>query len=471
MKKSKIMLMLLIMTGIAVLSACSSDGESSPGNEEGAQRKESSASLSQFASENGEMWDDSWSTDTASGTSMGIRTNALIEVPELKQMSTVEVQKLDFNEENKKKVAEAIIDGELYYYDEEHLPVTQIRELLDTWQKNKRFKEVAEEAEERVKKYEKLLKEAPDDFVKVEGDYKSDRYMGKRDGVQYYLDFDDTHDRTEGISISSRHPYLSDGNHDVRLRPDELKDEENVFYSSADIGLESENKCKVTKAEAEKTARELLQKAGFTDLILTEEQTLEWTWGDTNADEDERNYRIDGWCFTFSSSAEDAPLSDYVEFYDYFGNAVWDASETEATIDPRFSPDCSYTVDITDKGVISVDISNPIMILSSTPGVKLLPLDNIKTIIKDEIGGFLGFIQEKKKISNISFNRLTLGYYRMSDPEHKDQYTYVPAWRLWSNSGGDFSFVVNAMDGSVIEDWTEKRTVVSREELYKGEEL
>ena len=468
MKKIKIILLMLMFTaGMLILSACSG-GEADEEVQE--QKKESNVSLSQFASENGETWGDSWSTDTASGASMDIKVNALIEVPELKQMSTVEVQKLDFNEENKKKIAEAIFDGELYYYDEEHLPVTQIRELLDTWQKNKRFKEVAEEAEERVKKYEKLLKEAPDDFVKVEGDYKSDRYMGKRDGVQYYLEFDDTHDSEEHISMSPYNPYPGhSGNQDVR--PDELKDEENVLFSSADIGLESENKCKVTKAEAEKTARELLQKAGFTDLILTKEQTLEWTWGGINADEDERNYRIDGWCFTFSPSAEDAPLSDYVEFYDYFGNAVWNASETEATVDPRFSPDCSYTVHITDKGVIGVGISNPIMILSSTPGVKLLPLDNIKTIIMNEIGGFLGFIQEEKKISNISYNRLTLGYYRVSNPEHKDQYTYVPAWRLWHNSGNNLSFVVNAMDGSVIEDWAEKRTVVSREELYKGEEL
>ena len=81
---------------------------------------------------------------------------------------------------------------------------------------------------------------------------------------------------------------------------------------------------------------------------------------------------------------------------------------------------------------------------------------------RDEIGEFAEFNYASNKVSNMKFNRLTLGYYRLPDPEHKDLYTYVPAWRLWSNSGDASSFVVNAMDGSVVNDWTEKRKVTAK---------
>ena len=288
--------------------------------------------------------------------------------------------------------------------------------------------------------------------MKVEGDYKGDDYIGKRDGVQYRLVFD-TYEAGAFQDIDL-FPY-----HQEDVYPDELKGEMNPDASGDDIKLESENKCKVTKAEAEKTAREFLQNAGFTDLILAEEQTLKWTWGKTEA-ELNTNSLIDGWYFTFSPGVEDAPFSDYADFYDYTGGVGM--SETEIVSDERFSSNCSITVSVTDKGVIEAKIGNPIIFISSTPGVKLLPLEDIKKIIRDGIGEFAEFNHETREVSCMNFNRLTLGYYRASDPEHKDMYTYVPVWRLWSNSGNALSFVVNAMDGSVMKDWTEKRKVVSR---------
>lgn len=242
------------------------------------------------------------------------------------------------------------------------------------------------------------------------------------------------------------------------MYPEEIKEEKDPNSEGGDIKLESENKCKVTKAEAEKTARDFLQKAGFTDLILAKEQTLDWFWGETDM-EMNTNSLINGWCFTFSPGAEDAPFSDYVEFYDYLQGTDMIDSETTLS-DERFSPDCSITVSVTDKGIIGATIRNPIVFISSTTGVKLLLLEDVKKIIRDGIGEFAEFNHELIKVSSMKFNRLTLGYYRVSDPEHEDQYTYVPAWRLWNNSNFNLSFVVNAMDGSVVEDWTEKRKVV-----------
>lgn len=470
MKKRKIVLMILVVMGIVVLSACSSGEDNGSGDKKGAQRKESSTGLSQFADDEGDMWTDSWSTDTASGVSVNISTRALVELPKVKQMSTVEVQRYTFNEENKKKIAEAVFGGEVYYYDEEHLPKAEIQELLDTWQENEEISEkgiqelkgqegkekdlsdMEEELKEeraKVKRYEKLLKKASEDFEKVEGDYKGDEYIGNRDGIWYQLVFNTYEDgRFNDIDLFA---------HDqADIYPDGLKGEkENCFTNQGDIKLESENKCKMAKIDAEKTAREFLQKAGFSDLILAEEHTLEWVSGETDAELNDS--LVNGWSFTFSPGAQEAPFSDYVEFNDYSG--VTAESETEIISDTRFSPQCGIIISVTDKGVVEAKFQNPITFISSTPEVKLLPLEDIKKIIRDEIGEFAEFNYVANKVSSMNFNRLTLGYYRLPDPEHKDQYTYVPAWRLWSNSGNSLSFVVNAMDGSVVNDWAGKRKV------------
>ena len=162
---------MLFRSGMLMLSACSGE-ETKTDTSKKEQKKESSADLSQFADDEGDMWTDSWSTDTASGVSVNISTRALVELPKVKQMSTVEVQRYTFNEENKKKIAEAIFGGEVYYYDEEHLPKAEIQELLDTWQENE---EISEKAIQELKGQEGKEKDLSDmeEELKEERDRKS----------------------------------------------------------------------------------------------------------------------------------------------------------------------------------------------------------------------------------------------------------------------------------------------------------
>lgn len=142
------------------------------------------------------------------------------------------------------------------------------------------------------------------------------------------------------------------------------------------------------KEDAEKLAREFLQKVGFTDLVKEEESALMWNvWNDPNVvREDPDESFADGWVFHY------APGVDGVSF-------------------PSFGIEAEY---LSGKGFF-IGMDEPI----------------------------------------INFNRMDLIYYRVSDPKDKERFTYVPAWKLRRNTNDmmPFSFVINAMDGSVVDDW------------------
>jgi hypothetical protein len=50
---------------------------------------------------------------------------------------------------------------------------------------------------------------------------------------------------------------------------------------------------------------------------------------------------------------------------------------------------------------------------------------------------------------------MSLIYYRMDNPDEKDCFTYIPAWRL-GDENSQTIFMVNAMDGSIIKDWDDE---------------
>lgn len=473
-KRERIIRMLLLTVTAACLWACSAADDSGRENQKERAGRESSADLGQFAGEKGSIWNDTWSARTTGGASVQVNLMAFIEIPAHKQMSTVEVQRYDFTEENKRKAAEGIFGGEVYLNDEKHLPKPEIRELLDTWldierRQQKALEELKQEEGKEgeikalesdlktdratVKRYERLMKTAPEDYIRAEGDFTGKEYIGTREGIRYKLDF--------VVEEKGAFCRICIEAHDIEdIYPEELKGKTNYYCTGGDIKLESANQCSMDRVAAEKTARQFLQKAGFGGLILTGEETLQWINGGEGKNQDSEAMLVDGWRFTFSPGAEGVPLSDHVDFFDYSGGIT----ETDTMIywDKRFSPDCSISIDVTDRGVIQANLANPVTVISSVPGVKLLPLADIKNVIRNEIGNSAGLNQRTKKLSSVSYNRLTLGYYRVSDPGHDDLYTYLPAWRLWSNKNGSPSFVVNAMDGSVIDDWEEKWEIVEK---------
>ncbi len=436
------------------LAGCSAGDEGSSGKKEAEQKKESSADVGQFAAEAGSIWNESWGVKRTDGEgTIHVDLMAHVEVPGLRQMSTVEVQTYACSERNKRKMAETIFDSHVSLYDEKHLPKFEIQERIDAWSKAESeeqkavrelegengsqagfdlHKENLREAREMAAKYERLLKKAPEDFTLAEGNFTGNDYIGKRDGIQYRLSFDP--DGAGGFA--SINIFAQDG----EVYPDGLKGEEDPSYMEYSyISQADDNRCSLEKEEAEKAARQFLQKLGFTDLLLAKETVLEWRDPEAQINAQSDAAFVDGWRFIFSPGTEGAPFSDYADFAGLSGVIVNGES---------ILADCSITVAVTDHGVIRAKLCNPVTVISSVPGVKLLPLKDIKNVIRKELGVFL----EGRERSSGSYSHLELGYYRLSDPEHGDRHTYLPVWGLWSGNEGLFStFLVNAVDGSVID--------------------
>ena len=118
-----------------------------------------------------------------------------------------------------------------------------------------------------------------------------------------------------------------------------------------------------------------------------------------------------------------------------------------------------------DKGVIGMRAYHPIETVSVSEGVDLLPLDDVKGIIKDQlVNHFADFRFKVEKLDGekyIQFEHLELIYFRVRNRENEGYYSYIPAWRLFSDalaSSRNFfedPLLINAIDGSAIDFYEE----------------
>lgn len=394
--------MIITVLGLFLLSACAGREEEKKLGQT-RQKKESSAEVSQFSDIDGTTWQDSWVEKTASGVAVNIDINAYTTIPDLKRMSVVEVEKYEFDNKNKKELLEGLFGTEIWYC-------------------------------------ENKSKKAPKDFVKLkENDYKGNQYLGERDGIRYRLSYETSHVESENSFIYMEPYDWKD------VAPDTMKEYTDIGVGHADIRWQSENQCRMSKEEAEEAAKDFMQKAGFPDLVKTDEGVLRWD-GDA-ADDLQGGAAVDGWYFAYSSGVEGAAFT---------ASGVERGARSDDAYYHRYPTNCGVRVCVTDKGVIKAEWDNPIRILSSVTGVKLLPFDTVKEIIRSQMTEYAAYCYKEyystQKLKSLRFDRMELVYCRVSDPDSRNRFTYVPAWRLRNNNGEEVYFM-NAVDGSLIREW------------------
>lgn len=137
---------------------------------------------------------------------------------------------------------------------------------------------------------------------KVESDYDENKYISRKDGIDYVVEFVFDNEEYKGMKMYYLHDELA-----INSKP--YKDYKIVkmegnYGDNENAGLmDSNNICSLSKEEAEKIATDFLAEAGISDASVLENQGLAWQYekdGDYGIIEME--YLIDGYSITYSKS-------------------------------------------------------------------------------------------------------------------------------------------------------------------------
>lgn len=419
-----------------------------------------------------ETWNDTCSVTTADGQKINMTINADITVPDTDSMSVVEVEETVIDADFKKHLLDNFFAGnDVYYYDAKHQTRSGLERLIkeqedavdaaeqkitDTKEEatmqefltDAEFyvedaKEYAREQAALLQQYQTLLETATDDYI-VATEYDScNKYLGYREEIPFVVTFQE--DAKEGfpyIQIAIDEMYVDK---ECYYGPEELKNinADNIFRC-ADKTEVGANTCTLSKEEARELADRFIEQIGRSNQVCSEEADLTWKSFDDTGNTKTVTY---GYRFIYGIGVDDVAFREYGDYQDY--------SEFYSGNLNTYSLDEHMEVDVTDKGIISIQMYNPLTVNSITKQVELLPLSTIQSIMKDEVMEHT----ERYDFSQYKyFHFMELIYFRVKNKDIQGNYSYIPTWRLCQiqkPNGIDRNayyhpILVNAIDGSVI---------------------
>lgn len=266
-------------------------------------------------------------------------------------------------------------------------------------------------------------------------------YRGSRDGIDLEM------------KIGRRRILLYPAD-DTQVAPQKLSGAPQI---RVDATGKEKNSCEMSEEDAIALAGRFLEELGFTDRRCYWAKTLTWTG---NMEEiGEHTYKMDsetnGYAVFFeqTASGEACQIAVNTELNDI---TIWDDRELENIFswtgtENGINTTCTgplSVVCVNDYGVIAADIQNPYEITSIEEDVKILPLETVCGIMKQELTEHIGeyaFAGE----AGLYYVGVNFEYRLIWDGEEQNG-SYVPVWVLLANGGKEYSqVVVNAIDGSI----------------------
>ncbi len=404
---------LLAIFGTGLLTGCAEknvdyniDGvtESSEVNESAGK-----SGVAQF--ENETTWNEIWTVSGEGDKNVEVEVDADILLPKTEQMSVVEVKVTEIDVEKKERIAKQLFQGEgIYYYDE-----------------------------------------ATDKVGALAEEYIGDEYIGMHDGIMYELYFE-KNDTSEGWPFNFQR---------INFRAYQFLDicpkglEDATYYGGLPYGDAPENKCSLSEEEAQKLAREMVEKLGWEYPVLTYARPLIWGNDSLSANNYEE-WPANGYVFTYDFGVDDVSFTNFGSDWEYAN-----MSFTKKDEELQYSTAARIEVYVTDQGVIQMIVDSPVEATGITERVELLPLNTIKELMKE----YLEKRYEEFRFTpmgvdgELIFTHMELIYFRVRDKKNPGHYSYVPAWRLSEQIGaaelGNREIrnpvIVNAIDGSLID--------------------
>lgn len=412
--------------------------------------------LKQFADElaNDSHWREEEKRELPDGSWLFWEVDAEISVPDVEQMYVVDVEESIFDEAEKGRLADKLFGDEIYYYDTEHLPKNDLAQRQSRYQEE--YDAASETSEEKVQlekklsECEKAMKTAGDVYTPVD-EYDVDEYLGKYEGRFYELSFEEyetikfNNGRIDGANINSgrgRSIFLVPK--DIyQFCPEEVSDVENLHYIAGDADSSLENQCELSEEVARELAQNFIESLELDYSVYAGSSQLQWFKG-TDFQNPELNYIVDGYVLYYEAGIEDTSFVQYgtQKDYCYFGDKEKSSEELQYSLETRIE------IYVNGKGIIGMQAKNPIKITHVTDGIKCLPLNTVKGIIKEyDMNNYL--LGDER-------NELKLIYFRVRDKENPGYYSYIPVWRF--ARGTEIiknAILINAIDGSVIDFYDE----------------
>lgn len=395
---------------------------------------------------------------------MEIKIEAPIIVPQVEEMSVIEVEEMEFDAEWRGTIAENIFEeGQIFYWDVSHLPKKDLRERQKLLARDEEMLLSADsylfygEGDEILTRYANLqdtvdnIEAAPDTYTPVEK-YTVNEYIGTYEGRMYYLTFAEiAGNRWDDYRRMRQIVFMVRDLNEVC--PEKFQEQESLVCSPWMRGDWIDNQCKISEEEALEKAEKFAEQLGLDYSVYSYSRPLLWGRpGDAVTEENaDGDWGIDGYVFYFDLGVDDLSFVEYGAEEDYwcFGQ--------NTDKNALYSMKSQLEIYVTDLGVIRMVANNPMEITGVSEGVELLPLDIVKNIMQ-------GTMNEEWDVLSLTDNygviadNMELIYFRVSDKENSGKYSYVPAWRL-ANVTRDRALhrttiripvVINAIDGSFI---------------------
>ncbi len=416
-----------------------------------------------------EKWNDTWTVKDANGEKVDVSINADVTVPDAESMSVVEVIQTPMDATFKEQILKAFFqESDIYYYDISHRSkeeleqeITSQEEMIQLHEENLKtitnedtreyVNNNLDEAEKILEQCQKALLTASDTRTKAESYEACNEYLGFINEIPYYVYF--STDEIPEVHIQMGYPYDTiSASYDA---PETLKDKSHVnFYSDTDTSeapiteqktdTELENTCSISQKDAEAQAKQLLTKMGLGEKVCTSQSPILWDgYNDTDSADEESDLETVsyGYFFRFGTGINNIAFSSFGLATDYLlaGNSV-----IAAGVPNELSDD--IRVYVTDKGVISIDILNPITVTKVTNQVEILPLSTIQELMKNEVS------EHPEKYDFKEYRYMTdmeLIYFPVRDKDDSSKLSYLPVWRLSSQHYIN-PVLINGIDGSVI---------------------
>lgn len=370
-------------------------------------------------------WDDDLKGN-CHGQEADISIYASIILPDDAQTSAVaEGRMIYFDNKYKENALNGVFgDADIYYHDKAHWTIEELEKEIEEeehWQEIQGKKNVGSEEKKNLEELKTYLASAGRKYTKAT-DFSADEYIAKKNGIWCTMEFI--------VQENGSHVmYFDTLKDDLYVREGFGENAKTMtgdgdFFPEEDSALNQEdNLCKFSREEAEKEVMDFAGKAGIENPVCT--------------------YIVDQFC-----TAEDASGKSDTELYGYrisIGMGVNGESLVGKIEDGGYFGDAR----VTDEGVVTFNIKNPVELRRISEHVSLLSLDKIKEALRRELKQHLDDYCTYK-CTRFRFDSLDLRYLWQMKDKTTGEGASIPVWVL-TDSTNDVRIYVNAIDGTVLD--------------------